>query len=119
MDNYLLLQLIMGSVIGMGAGYVGSFMVLRRMSLVGDAMSHVALPGIAIALLFNFNPFLGAAAFLFMAVFGIWILENKTTLSTDTIVGIFFTTAIAIGALITPEQELLEALFGDISKLTP
>ncbi len=38
------------------AGLVGSFAVMRRMTLASDAMSHVALPGIGIALLLHFNP---------------------------------------------------------------
>ena len=118
MDNSLLLQLITGSVIGLGAGYVGSFMVLRRMSLVGDALSHVALPGIAIALLFNFNPFFGAFATLLLAIFGIWFLEKKTELPSETLVGVFFTLSLALGLLLTPEPELLEALFGNISQTT-
>lgn len=110
-----LLQLIVAILIGVGAGYLGSFMVLRRMSLVGDALSHVALPGIAMALLWNFNPFFGAFATLFLATIGIWILEKKTELPLETLVGIFFTLSLAVGLLLTPEPELLEALFGDIS----
>src|SRR3990167_8677458 len=116
MDSFIL-QLITGSLIGLGAGYVGSFMVLRRMSLVGDALSHVALPGIALALLFNLNPFFGAFVALFFAIFGIWILEKKTELPSETLVGVFFTSSLALGLLLTPEPELLEALFGDISQI--
>lgn len=115
--NPLLLQLIVGVLIGLGAGYVGSFMILRKMSLVGDALSHVALPGIAIALLFNINPFIGAFAALFIAIVIIWSLEKRTELPSETLVGILFTSSLAIGLLITPEPELLEALFGDISKI--
>lgn len=117
MDS-LLLQLTVGSLIGLSAGYIGSFMVLRRMSLVGDALSHVALPGIAISLLININPFFGAFATLFIAIIGIWLLEKKTELPSETLVGIFFTLSLALGLLITPEPELLEALFGDITKIT-
>lgn len=107
-----------GILIGIGAGYVGSFMVLRKMSLVGDALSHVALPGIAIALLLNINPFLGAFSALFLAIVGIWFLEKRTDLPSETLVGIFFTFSLAIGLLLTPEPELFEALFGDITKIT-
>lgn len=115
--NPITLQLIVAVLIGIGAGYLGSFMVLRRMSLVGDALSHVALPGISLALLFNFNPFFGAFAALFLATLGIWALERKTELPSEVLVGIFFTLSLAIGLLLTPEPELLEALFGDISKV--
>ena len=118
MDNSLLLQVITGSLIGLGAGYVGSFMVLRRMSLVGDALSHVALPGIAVSLLFNVNPFFGAFAALFIAIILIWILEKRTELPSETLVGIMFTVSLALGLLLTPEPELLEALFGDITQVT-
>lgn len=113
-----LLQLIVAILIGIGAGYLGSFMVLRRMSLVGDALSHVALPGIALALIWNFNPFFGAFAALFLATIGVWALEKKTELPSEALVGIFFTLSLAIGLLLTPEPELLEALFGDISKVS-
>jgi len=92
-------------------------MVLRRMSLVGDALSHVALPGIAFAILFNVNPFLGAFTALFLAIIGIWFLERKTDLPSETLVGIFFTVSLAIGLLLTPEPELLEALFGNIATI--
>jgi zinc transport system permease protein len=115
--NDLYLQLTVAILIGIGAGYLGSFMVLRRMSLVGDALSHVALPGIALALIWDFNPFLGAFAALFLATIGIWVLERKTELPSETLVGIFFTLSLAAGLLLTPEPELLETLFGDISKI--
>ena len=115
--NPLALQLIVGAFIGLGAGYIGSFMILRRMSLVGDALSHVALPGIALALMFKINPFLGAFCALFIAIVAIWSLEKNTELPSETLVGIMFTSALAIGLLITPKPELLEALFGDISKI--
>lgn len=115
--NPLFLQLTVGILIGLGAGYLGSFMILKRMSLVGDVISHVALPGIAIALIFEIYPFWGALAALFLAVIGIWFLEKKTELPSDTLVGIFFALSLALGILITPEPELLESLFGDITKI--
>lgn len=119
MDNSFVLQLVTGSLIGLGAGYVGSFMVLRRMSLVGDALSHVALPGIAISLLIDINPFFGAFVALLLAIMGIWFLEKRTELPSETLVGIFFTLSLALGLLLTPDPELFEALFGDITKITP
>lgn len=112
------IQLVVGTLIGLGAGYLGAFMVLRRMSLVGDALSHVALPGIAIALILEINPFIGAFLALLIAIIGIWQLEKRTVLSSETLVGIFFTISLALGLLLTPEPELLEALFGDITKVS-
>ena len=117
--NPLFLQLLVGILIGLGAGYLGSFMILKRMSLVGDVISHVALPGIALAIIFKINPFFGAFAALFLTIIGIWFLEKKTELPSETLVGVFFALSLALGILITPEPELLEALFGDITKISP
>lgn len=114
--NYL--EIIVAVFVGIASGYLGSFMILRRMALVGDALSHVALPGLALALLLNINPFIGAFATLFAGIIGIWLIENKTELSTESLVGLFFTFALAVGVLITPQTDLLEALFGDISRIS-
>ena len=103
---------------GVSAGYLGSLMVLEKMALVGDALSHVALPGLALGILFNFNPFIGAFAFLFASAVIVWHLGRVTKLPFETIVGAVFTFALAIGVLIIPEAELLEALFGDITNVT-
>ena len=93
-------------------------MVSRHMALVGDALSHVALPGVALGILFNFNPFIGAFAFLAATVIVTWYLQKSTTLSVEAIIGVLFVLALAIGILITPEVDLFEAFFGDVSKIT-
>ncbi len=92
-------------------------MVIKRMSLVGDALSHVALPGIAIALTFGINPILGALIALVVATFGIWYLSEHSEVYPEALVGVFFTASLSIGLLLTPEPDLLEALFGNIDKI--
>jgi len=113
----LLLIFLVATFVGVAAGYLGSFMVLKRMSLVGDALTHVALPGIAIALMLHRSPMLGAFIMLTVAVIGVWYLEKTSTVYAETLVGIFFTASLALGILITPEPDLLEALFGNIEKI--
>src|SRR6476620_12277086 len=110
--------LIVGVFVGSTAGYLGSIMVSRHMALVGDALSHVALPGLALGILFNFNPFIGAFTFLATTVIVTWYLQKSTTLSVEAIIGVIFVLALSIGILVTPKVDLLEALFGDISKIT-
>lgn len=117
-DQTFLLSIIVALFVGAAAGYLGSIMVLRRMALVGDALSHIALPGMGIALTFGLNPFLWAFIFLAVATWIIWLLEGKTKIPTEALVGILFTASLAAGILITPKIELIEALFGDISKVT-
>lgn len=118
MPDAITFGLVLGVFVGSAAGYLGSIMVSKHMALVGDALSHVALPGLALGILFNFNPFIGAFAFLAATVIVTWYLQKSTALSVESIVGVLFVLALAIGILITPQVDLLEALFGDVSKIT-
>src|SRR3989344_8604680 len=93
-------------------------MLTKRMALVGDAVGHVALPGIGLALLLGLDVSFGAFLFLLLGIFLIWLFEIKTSLPTEALVGVVFVASLAIGFLIVPEPELLEALFGDISKVS-
>lgn len=97
---------------GLSAGLVGAFALMKRMTLAADAISHVALPGLGLALLFKINPLLGGAATLLIGTVAIWHLEKRTGLSTETIIGVVFSASLAMGALITPEEDLIEAIFG-------
>ena len=115
MLDTVIFSLLIGISVGIASGYLGSIMVLEKMALVGDALSHVALPGLAIGILFNFDPFIGAFIFLFASAAIIWHVQRVTRLSFEALVGATFTLALAIGIMIIPEPELLEALFGDIT----
>lgn len=115
MTSNLFFPLVVAIFAGAACGYLGSLMVMRRMSLVGDALTHVALPGMGLALLAGINPFWGAAAVLLLAAWLLWLLERRTTLPTETLVGVIFAVSLALGIIITPEHELIETLFGDIS----
>lgn len=118
MTDQFLLSLITAIFVGGAAGYLGSLMITKRMALVGDALGHVALPGIGLALLFGLNVSIGAFVFLLAGVLAIWFLEKKTYLPTETLVGVIFVLSLALGFLITPEPELFEALIGDISQVS-
>lgn len=113
--NYL--SLITAIFIGGAAGYIGSLMTTKKMSLVGDVLSHVALPGVGLATIFGINISLGALASLVIGVLIIWLLGFRTGLSAESLVGSVFVFSLAVGFLITPEEELLHALFGDISRV--
>jgi ABC-type Mn2+/Zn2+ transport system permease subunit len=113
----LVFSLVVAVAVGISAGYLGSIMVLEKMALVGDALSHVALPGLALGILFGFNPLVGGFVFLFVSVVVIWHLGRVTKLSFETLVGATFTLALAIGILLFGDNldALEEALFGDIT----
>jgi len=94
------------------AGLVGCFAVMRRMSLASDAMSHVALPGIGIALAFHFHPVVGGIAALVLGSLIVWGLERRTRISTETVIGVVFSLALAVGSMLATGDELVGALLG-------
>lgn len=119
MGNEFIQTILIASIIGIASGSIGSFIILRRMALVGDALSHVALPGIALALFYGLDPFWGVLSFLIAAAILIWWLEAKSKLPTDALVGLLFTASLAIGILTIPNTEILESLFGEFPILPP
>ena len=100
------------------AGLVGSFALLNRTVLAGDVMSHIALPGLGLAILFKINPIVGGATTLFIGTVLIWQLQKKSGLSIDAMIGVIFATSLAAGAVLTPSEDLIEALFGGFGKMT-
>jgi zinc transport system permease protein len=111
-------SLVLSLAMATAAGLIGCFAVMRRMTLAADALSHVALPGIGIAVLLRFDPLLGAVATLAAGTVLIWAVERRTAISTETIVGVVFSVALAVGAMITPGETLLDALFGGAGRIT-
>lgn len=122
--DYLFLQRALLATVGiaLGSGPVGVLLVLRRMSLMGDALSHAILPGIAIAYLFaGFSlPILGiggAIAGLAVAMLGSAI-ARKTILHEDASFTGFYIIALALGVLILSvkggNMRLMHLLFGSV-----
>ncbi|HTP29422.1 MAG TPA: metal ABC transporter permease [Anaeromyxobacteraceae bacterium] len=104
----LLLSVAMASA----AGLMGAFAVMRRMALASDALSHVALPGIGVALALRVHPALGAMAALGLGAILIWSLEHRTRMPTETIIGVVFSAALAAGSMMASGDELLDVLLG-------
>lgn len=98
----------------LAAGMVGCIALMRRMLLAGDVISHLALPGLGLAFAFKFNPLMGGAATLFLGTFLVWQLQRKTGLATEAAIGVVFAAALAIGAAVTPNEDLAESLFGQL-----
>ncbi|HXQ30199.1 MAG TPA: metal ABC transporter permease [Gemmatimonadales bacterium] len=110
--------LVLSVATAVAAGLMGCYAVMRRMTLAADALSHVALPGIGVALLLGVHPLAGAlVALLFGAAF-VWVLEQRTRIPTETVIGVVFSTALALGALLTTSEHLMDALFGTSGGLT-
>lgn len=113
----VLLVLIMTGAIGAAAGYLGTLMLSKRMSLVGGPLGHLTLPGITLALIYGFDVSVGAFGVLAVAILLIWILEKRTRLPLETLIAIVFSSSVAVAFLFLPSEEVELALIGDISQL--
>ena len=109
--------LLLSVAMAAAAGLIGSFAVMRRMALAADPLSHVALPGIGIALALHINPMFGAAAMLGFGALLVWSMENRARASTETIIGVIFSAALAVGSMTTSGEELIQSLFGGVGNL--
>lgn len=119
MVGHIFLALILAGIIGAVGGYLGSLMLTKRMALMGGALGHLTLPGVALALLYDFDVSLGAVLFLAFGVAMIWFLERKTQLHLEALTAVVFSGSLAVAFLFLPEEETDIALLGDISRITP
>lgn len=109
---------LLAAFFALAAGLVGSVALMKRMVLASDVISHLALPGLGIAYLLKRNPLVGGGATLLLGTLLVWQLQKKTGLATDSSIGVVFAASLGIGALVTPNEDLLEALFGNFQKLS-
>jgi len=111
-------SIVLALLFAVAAGLVGSFALMKKMLLASDVISHVALPGLGLAFLLGFNPLIGGAATLLLGTLLIWQLQKKTGLATEAMIGVVFAGSVAIGAVLTPKEDLVEALFGRFQDLS-
>lgn len=118
MSSNILFALILSATIGAIAGYLGSLMLSKRMALMGGALGHLTLPGVALALLYDFDVSVGATLFLAFGVLIIWILERKTQLHLEALTAVVFSASLATAFLFLPKEEIDIALLGDVSQIS-
>jgi zinc transport system permease protein len=116
--------ILVGLILGVLLAVIGVLVVLRRMSFFADAIGHSALTGIAIGLLLNINPFMAAIVFSILLAGLIAYVRQKSELHFDTLLGVFFPAAVALGVILiqlTPgfQTDLISFLFGDILTVSP
>lgn len=113
------LIVLMGSLVGAVAAYLGSLMLTKRMALVGGALGHLALPGIALAIIYQIDISLGALFFLIIGISIIWGLERRTKLPLEALTAVVFTVSLACAFLLLPIEQAEQALVGEIIKVSP
>ncbi len=110
-------SLVTGVCIAAAAAYLGSLMLSRRMSLVAGPLGHLTLPGIAIALIYDFDITLGAFPCVILGIILIWLFEIRTKLPMEALTAIVFASGVAAAFLFLPVEQAKAALVGDISRI--
>ncbi|CXK51444.1 TPA: metal ABC transporter permease [Staphylococcus aureus] len=120
--QFLNRALITSIIVGIVCGTVGSLIVLRGLSLMGDAMSHAVLPGVALSFLFGIPMFVGALITGMIASIFIGYITSNSKTKPDAAIGISFTAFLASGiiiiSLINTTTDLYHILFGNLLAIT-
>lgn len=111
--------LLAGSLVAVACALLGVFLVLKRLSLIGDGMSHVCLTGVAAALLTSTSPVYMSIPVVMLSSLGILKLTQKFKIYGDAAIGIVSAAGLSVGLLITAlaggfNTDLLSYLFGSI-----
>ncbi|WP_040535779.1 metal ABC transporter permease [Schleiferilactobacillus shenzhenensis] len=116
--QFLQMALISAVLVGIMAGVLGSFIILKGMSLMGDALSHAVLPGVATSYMLGIPMILGAGIFGLLAALLIGYASRKSPLKNDTVIGIVFSAFFALGYILIAGLEsttnLHHILFGNV-----
>ncbi|GAA4149043.1 metal ABC transporter permease [Actinomadura keratinilytica] len=120
--DFMRIALASAVLIGLTAPAVGTFIVQRRLSLLGDGVGHIALTGIGLALLTGTSPLLGALAVSVLGAIAIEVLRARSRSGGDVALAILFYGGLAGGVLLTNLEGggtgLQAYLFGSISSVT-
>ncbi|HYR59314.1 MAG TPA: metal ABC transporter permease [Chthoniobacteraceae bacterium] len=115
-----------GALIGFTNGFLGAFVVLRRLALMADSLSHSLLPGLAVGvMLFGLAPiglFFGALVAALIVALGAQLVARSSRLKEDTALGILYTVAFSLGVVLISfvkvRVSLMHYLFGNILGLS-
>lgn len=120
--QFMLNGLFAAVLVGITCATLGSYVVLRRMAFIGDALAHTTLPGLVVAYLQGWNLFGGAVVAGVATALGIGWLSTRKDVREDTAIGIVFTGMFAFGILLISTaqsfRDLTHMLFGNILGVT-
>jgi len=105
--------------VGLLCSTMGTYVVLRKLSFIGDGIAHASFAGIVIAYLRGLDYYVGAAIVAVVTALGIGFVHRRGRISLDTTIGVLFTGAFALGVFLMSQQknyaiDLQSFLFGDI-----
>lgn len=111
--------LLAGVLVAIVCAVIGTFVVLRGLAFIGDALAHGVLPGVAGAVLLGAPGMLGAIVGALVMIFGVGLVTRHSRLSSDTAIGLLFVGMLALGVVIVSRSQsftgdLVGILFGEI-----
>lgn len=116
--GYLQKALVTSIMVGIICGAIGCFIILRGMALMGDAISHAVLPGVALSYMLGINFFFGAVLTGVLTAVGIGYVSQNSRIKHDVAIGILFTFSFALGiimiTLMKSSTDLYHILFGNV-----
>ena len=113
--NEFLRNALLGStLVAIICAIAGTYVVLRGLSFIGDALAHGVIPGIAIALLFGVPGVVGAALGALVMMGGVSLVTSRVRLSSDTAIGLLFVGMLSLGVIITSRST---SFVGDITRI--
>src|SRR5690625_2462223 len=105
-------------MVGIICGVIGCFIILRGMALMGDAISHAVLPGVALSYMFGINFLYGAVFTGLLTAVGIGFISQNSRVKSDSAIGIVFSAFFALGVILISKaqtaQDLNQILFGNL-----
>ncbi len=113
-NEFLRLSLAAGILVAITCAIAGTFVVLRGLAFVGDALAHGVLPGIATAMLLGVSGIVGAAVGALVMMGGVSLVSRRFRLSGDTAIGLLFVGMLALGVMITSRSR---TFVGDLSRI--
>jgi ABC-type Mn2+/Zn2+ transport system permease subunit len=118
-NEFMRLSLLAGLLVAVLCAVAGTFVVLRGLAFIGDALAHGVLPGVAGALLLGVPGILGAAVGSAVMIIGVTFVTNRSGLSSDTAIGLLFVGMLALGVIIVSRSDsfngdIVRILFGEI-----
>ncbi|MEM7300654.1 MAG: metal ABC transporter permease [Pseudomonadota bacterium] len=123
LDDFFTRALVAGAGVALIAGPLGCFIVWRRLAYFGDTLSHAALLGVALALLFEVNTTLAVFGVSVCVSLALLLLQRRATLSADALLGLLAHASLAVGLVALAfmtwvRVDLMGFLFGDILAVT-
>jgi zinc transport system permease protein len=108
-----------GLLVSIASGIIGTFVVVNRIVFIAGGIAHAAYGGVGMGFFFRFNPVWGALGFSLLAALGMGVVQRKTQLRQDTVIGMMWAIGMAIGVIFVDLTEgytanLTSYLFGSI-----